>query len=66
MESSARLTQPDFNEKAERSVQAWRCKTSYISLIFTAWGEPTMSPAPPEAGDFFNMKKIALDHPFAA
>jgi hypothetical protein len=57
LESAARLTQHDINEKAERSVRARRCKTGYISLIFTAWGGSMISPAPPEDSDFIDIKK---------
>ncbi len=57
LESAARLTWHDFNEKAERSVRARRCKTCYISLILTAWGGSMISPAPPEDGGFIDIKK---------
>ncbi len=56
IESSTGLTRPDFNEKAERSVRARRCKTGYISLIFTAWGEPMISSALPEDRYFIDIK----------
>ncbi len=46
-----------------RGVRGRMHQTSYISLVFTAWGEPTMPPAPPEAGDCGNMKKICLRPP---
>jgi hypothetical protein len=42
------------------------CKTGYFSLILTARGGSMISPAPPEDGDFIDIKKFALDHLFAS
>jgi hypothetical protein len=66
MESAAGLTRPDFNEKAERSVQAHRCKTGYFSSFSSPGGEPMILPAPPEDGDFIDIKNFALDHLLAS
>jgi hypothetical protein len=63
MESAAGLTRPDFNEKAERSVQARRCKTGYFSSVLSPGGEPMISPAPPEDGDFIDIKKFCIRPP---
>jgi hypothetical protein len=53
-------------KKGEEGVRARRCKTGYISLIFTAREGSMISPAAPEDGDFIDIKKFALDHLFAS
>jgi hypothetical protein len=55
IESSA--TRVEFKEKKSGGVRAWMHKTGYISLVFTAWGKPTISPAPSETGGSVDMKK---------
>jgi hypothetical protein len=64
MEIAARLIRPDFNEKAERSVRALRCKTGYLSSFLSPEGKPMILPAPPEDGDFIDIKKFCLRPPF--
>jgi hypothetical protein len=62
-----RAVRPGPNSKKKSGgFHSPRHKTGYVSFIFTAWGEPTMSPALPGAGDSIDMKKFALDHLFAS
>jgi hypothetical protein len=64
--SASCATRVEFKEKKSGGVRAWMHKTGYISRVFTAWGKPTISPAPSETGGSVDMKKkFALDHPFA-
>jgi hypothetical protein len=44
-------------KKAERSVRVRRCKTGYFSSFSLPGGEPKIMPAPPEDGDFIDIKK---------
>jgi hypothetical protein len=52
-------------KKAERGVRVWRCKTGNFLSFSLPGGETMILPAPPEDGDFIDIKKCCLRPPLS-